>query len=368
MNSNKSAYVVSAALYRRIGTELLSSRGFGRSAVKDSLDTAYYADCSGVHSHGLVKLVSLIDSVLRIDRKARPKRVQGRSGHSATVWDANNQLGTVTARLAVEDVVAALDRGSGVAISSVNNATHFLMPYHAIKAALDNNIIMMVMTTAARSEVTAFGGKRPSIGTNPLTIIVPRKKGPPLIVDCATSAVSFGKLKAMSRAKKPLQPGMAIDKYGRETLDPALAVSTLPAGRLGLGLGLAVEAIAALIGGSTPSLRGKFNQGRKGEKHNCCFFFIGIKPASLSGKSFACGRTQAQNVDQVLDSIKLDGGGKIRYPGERRTAILRLAKKYRGAILPQGAAEELIKLASAAGLKVGLADFKKIKLDPALLQ
>ena len=346
----------------------MSSRGFNKTAVKDSLDTAYYADSCGVHSHGLVKLISLIDSVLQVDRSARPKRVQGRSGHPATVWDANNQLGTVTARLAVEDVVTALARGSAVAVSSVNNATHFLMPYHAIKAAIDNNIIMMVLATAARSEVTAFGGKRPSIGTNPVTIIVPRKKGPPLIVDCATSALSFGKLKSMSRAKKPLQPGMAIDKYGRETLDPALATSALPAGRLGLGLGLAVEAFAALIGGSAPSLRGKFKQGKKGEKHNCCFFFIGIKPASLSGRSFARGRTQAQNLDHVLDSIKLDGGGKIRYPGERRAAMLGLAKKHRGAILPQSAAEELARLAAAAGLKVDLSDFKKIRLDPSLLQ
>ena len=368
MKSSTLAYAVPIKLYREIAIALLRKFNLSESDIKHAVETAENADSMGVHSHGLAKLVSLLDHVIRVNPDARPRRVQGKPGDSNIVWNGDDGIGTTTAELAIADLVTTLKSGKGIAMSAVNNATHFLWPYHALKAAIKNDVIVIVMTTAGRSEVVPLGGKRPALGTNPITIIIPLGDGTAIIIDCATSAMSFGKLTAMKRTKTQLAPGMAVDADGNETTDPEAAVSPLTAGRLGFGLSLVVEMIAALIGGSTPTLRGKFGQGKKGEKHNCAFFFIGISPRALSGGMFACGRSQRQNLRHVLTSIRRDGGGKIRFPGERRFEWLKLAKHHHAVLLPEHSAVEVVRLAETVGKKVELRKLKKVRIPNRMLQ
>src|ERR1017187_10216242 len=74
--------------------------------------------------------------------------------------------------------------------------------------------------------------------------------------------------------------------------------------------------MAAFIGGSAPTIRNRWDQAR-GDKATCCFFFQVIHPEATSGRAFARGRNQAENVAAVVADI-LGHGNEGTRPGATR--------------------------------------------------
>jgi L-2-hydroxycarboxylate dehydrogenase (NAD+) len=117
------------------------------------------------------------------------------------------------------------------------------------------------LSTAALAEVVPFGGKTPTLGTNPHSWAFPTTKaiGFPIVIDWATSTVAMGRVQQLKREGKPLPPSCAVDKDGNPTTDPDKAVALLPFGApKGYGLGLIDELYAAFVGGSLPTIRGHY--------------------------------------------------------------------------------------------------------------
>ena len=112
--------------------------------------------------------------------------------------------------------------------------------------------------TAALAEVVPFGGKTPTLGTNPHSWGFPTTEavGFPVVIDWATSMVAMGRVQQFAREGQPLPPNAAVDAEGKPTTDAGKAKALLPFGaHKGYGLGLINEIVAALIGGSLPTLR-----------------------------------------------------------------------------------------------------------------
>ena len=105
---------------------------------------------------------------------------------------------------------------------------------------------------AALTEVVPFGGRRPTLGTNPHSWGFPTVDaiGFPIVVDWATSTVAMGRVTQLAREGKSLPPESAVDKDGMPTLDPDNVAALLPFGRhKGYGLALLDELFAGYIGG-----------------------------------------------------------------------------------------------------------------------
>ena len=70
--------------------------------------------------------------------------------------------------------------------------------------------------TSALAEVVPFGGKTPTLGTNPHSWGFPTTKavGFPIVIDWATSTVAMGRVQQLKREGKPLPPNIAVDKDG----------------------------------------------------------------------------------------------------------------------------------------------------------
>ena len=65
-------------------------------------------------------------------------------------------------------------------------------------------------------------------------------------------------MQALKREGKSLPPGAAVDADGRPTTNPDEVAALLPfGGHKGYGMSLLNEIIAALVGGSLPTLRGR---------------------------------------------------------------------------------------------------------------
>ena len=73
--------------------------------------------------------------------------------------------------------------------------------------------------------------------------------------------------------------------------------------------------MGALIGGSLPTHRGRAVPST-GEKSTSAFYFQVIHPDALSGKNFANGRTQLENLSAVIHDILGHGNDNAMLPGQ----------------------------------------------------
>lgn len=234
---------------------------------------------------------------------------------ASRVWVAHRKLGPAVAYAAMEECLELAGQ-YGVAMVSVDEAWHYLWGGAYVLEAARRGFIGYTQCTAMLAEVVPYGGKRPTLGTNPHSWAFPTVDiaGFPILVDFATSSVAMGRVQQFAREGRPLPPGTAVDREGRETSDPAQAVALLPFGaHKGYGLGLIDEVIAGIIGGFLPTLRGRFADGGDA-KRTPAFFFLAIHPEALSAGRHADGRGWAENLKRVLADI-LAGNDQAILPG-----------------------------------------------------
>src|SRR5436190_7812820 len=247
-------------------------------------------------------------------------------------WNANKKLGQATAFEAMDACMKLADE-FGVGVVTVDNAFHYLWGGGYVIDAARKGYIAYTACTAALAEVVPFGGKFPTLGTNPHSWAFPMQDaiGFPICVDWATSTVAMGRVQQFLRENKPLPPGCAVDKDGKETTDPAKVVALLPFGQhKGYGLSLIDELLGAYIGGSLPTLRSRWGTGPADEKHTPNFFFQCIRADALDCGDFAQKRSQSQNVKAVIDDIRGHGNENAMLPGEPEARFAKLSEKHGG--------------------------------------
>lgn len=233
------------------------------------------------------------------------------------IWNANRKLGQATAYRAMAEAMRLADE-FGVGTVSVDNAFHYLWGGGYMIDAAKKGYIAYTNCTAAISEVVPFGGKFPTLGTNPHSWGFPTTDtvGFPIIVDWATSVVAMGRVQQLKREGKSLPPNAAVDKDGQPTTDPEQAVALLPFGaHKGYGLSLINELVSGFIGGSLPTIRNRWDQAQ-GDKGTCTFFFQVIHPDAISSGAFARGRTQSENVKAIIDDVLGHGNEACILPGQ----------------------------------------------------
>jgi LDH2 family malate/lactate/ureidoglycolate dehydrogenase len=271
---------------------------------------------------------------------------------AARIWDAQKKLGQPVAYRAMEACMKLADE-FGVGIVSVDNAFHYLWGGGYVIDAAQKGYIAYTNCTSTLAEVVPFGGKFPTLGTNPHSWAFPTTKaiGFPIVIDWATSTVAMGRVQQLKREGKPLPPNCAVDKDGNPTTDPEKAVALLPFGvHKGYGLGLIDELYGAFIGGSLPTIRGHY-AGKDQEKHTPVFFFQCIHPDAMSGGAFAQGRNQSDNVKAVIQDILGHGNEKCMLPGQPEAQAAALTKKHGGLLFTKAEIEAFNEIAAECGEK-----------------
>lgn len=283
---------------------------------------------------------------------------------AAKIWNANRKLGQSTAYRAMDEAIRLADK-YGTGTVSVDNAFHYLWGGGYVMDAARRGYIAYTNCTAALAEVVPFGGKFPTLGTNPHSWAFPTTGavGYPIVIDWATSVVAMGRVQQLKREGKPLPPLAAVDADGNPTTDPAAAKSLLPFGaHKGYGLSLINELVAAFIGGSLPTLRNRWDRA-EGDKGTCCFFFQVIHPEALSAGAFAKGRDQQQNVKAVIDDVLGHGNDKSMLPGQLEAAWAKRTDDAGGLLFSKAEIDALNELAAEAGhAPIAAAALKSIEI------
>src|SRR5471030_1621742 len=356
-------YVVPEEQHNTLVAAAYKKRGYSSQEAAAGARFCAEATRHGIRTHNALKALHLDhlfgSAVGGCAPKARIEKVPTRF-RGAQVWNANKKLGQATGYAAIEAAIKLADR-FGVGMVSVDNAFHYLWGGGYVMDAAKRGYIAYTNCTAALAEVVPFGGKFPTLGTNPHSWGFPTTAaiGYPIVIDWATSVVAMGRVQQLAREGKQLPPGAAVDVDGNPTTEPTKAKYLMPFGaHKGYGLALMNEIIGAFIGGSLPTLRSRWDQ-QPDEKHTCDFFFQVWKPEAMNAGAFAKGRNQAENVKAVIADILGHGNEACMLPGQlEATAAARCAKNG-GLLFSEAEINAFNDLATEARkAKWNLTDFK----------
>jgi LDH2 family malate/lactate/ureidoglycolate dehydrogenase len=348
-------HVVPTAAHEALVTAAYRKRGYGADEAGQAAKLATAATRHGIRTHNAIKALHLDDlfgskaggCVPGAQIRRLPTRFD-----ACEVWDAGKKLGQAVAWEAIDTCIALADT-HGTGTVSVDNAFHYLWGGGYVMEAARRGYIAYTNCTAALAEVVPFQGVFPTLGTNPHSWGFPTTDavGFPVVIDWATSVIAMGRVQSLAREGKALPPDAAVDAAGQPTTDPAKAKSLLPFGaHKGYGLALINELVAALIGGSLPTIRCR-GTGGPGEKHGCTFFFQVIHPEAVSGGAFAGGRSQAENVAAVIADILGHGNSRCMLPGQLEAASAARSDAAGGLLFSTAEVEALNDIARDAGLK-----------------
>jgi ureidoglycolate dehydrogenase (NAD+) len=356
-------------VHNALVSKAYQKRGF---SVEESDAAARFSELTarhGIKTHNAIKALHLDEHFGSTAGGCKPNATIERlpSKYKAVErWNANRKLGQATAFAAMQRCMKLADE-YGVGVVAVDNAFHYLWGGgYVIDAAL-KGYIAYTCCTAALAEVVPFGGKFPTLGTNPHSWGFPTQDaiGYPICVDWATSTIAMGRVQQFAREGKPLPPGAAVDENGKETTDPAKVRSLLPFGaHKGYGLSLIDELYAAFIGGSTPTLRNRWDQVKQhpGEKGTCCFYFQCVRADAVSGDDFAQDRSQADNVKAVINDILGHGNENCMLPGQPEAQAAALSNKHGGLLFTQAEVDAFADIAKEAGETLDRSKLRQVEI------
>lgn len=176
------------------------------------------SDLRGIDSHGISRLPIYARYLADGSTNPRPNIKVVRQSPSTATVDGDNGMGLVVGpkanSLAMEKAATV---GSGWV--GVCNSNHFGIAGYYPMQAIDRDMIGWALTNGA-SWVAPIWGTQRRLGTNPLAIAFPGCEQPPIVIDMATSAVSYGKIQLAMRHGEPIPTGWALDSDGVATNDP----------------------------------------------------------------------------------------------------------------------------------------------------
>jgi LDH2 family malate/lactate/ureidoglycolate dehydrogenase len=213
-------------------------------------------------------------------------------------------------------------------------------------------MIGIYSAVANANHMPLAGGAEPLLGTNPLAIAIPAGEEPPLVLDIATSIVSYGTIKNHKLLNRPLHADWMIDpSTGAAVTDPqkTAAALLLPmAGYKGAGLALVLGLLAGTLNGA---LFGRdcvdFN-AEPDRVTNTGQFVLALDPSRF--QSLAQFKAEVDRHIRELRTSKTLPGEDVRLPGEQR-AKRRADRLANGLMLPAELLAQLDRLAAELAIK-----------------
>src|SRR3954447_20354452 len=309
------------------------------------------ADLTGADAHGVFRLPQYVRRLKAGGFNPKPNITVERSAPATALVDGDNAIGHLVMSRAA-DTAIAMGRETGVAWVGVRRSNHAGPAglYAEMPAAA--GMIGIYAAVANANHMAVWGGADPLLGTNPLAIGVPSGTGP-MVLDMATTVVSYGTVKNYALQGKPMQPGWMMNTAtGEDIIDAKRAAEglLLPIGGY-KGSGLAVM-LGLLAGPLNRAAFGAdvidFNTDDASET-NTGHFILALDIARFLPLDSYTAQVD-RHVRELKESKRLPGVDEIRMPGERRLAC-RNDRLRNGVPLSAALLAQLDKLAGGLGVK-----------------
>ncbi|MEM2279901.1 MAG: Ldh family oxidoreductase [Nitrososphaerota archaeon] len=281
-------------------------------------DHLVMASLRGVDSHGVVRVPYYVDGIERGYLRPMSEIRVLREGPSWALIDCGMGLGIVGAVRALEMAVEK-SLSAGVAVIGAVNLGHVGMLAYYTRMIADKGLIGIAMVNGV-AEMAPWGGLDKVFGTNPISMGIPRRDAPPILIDMATSAVAKFKIHLAAAQGQQLPEGVALDATGRPTRDPveALKGCLLPfGGYKGYALALFIELMASPLIGAPRSVEVRDHPSQQG----------GLLIASINPEIFGERAQFLSRVEEVVKTVKsakrVGGVDEILLPGEPEERVYR---------------------------------------------
>lgn len=359
-------YIVSREQHEALVVAAYEHRGYHTDEAQAAARMCSEASWHGIRTHNALKALHLDElfgsAVGGCAPGAQIEKID--SPFAATEsWNANLKLGQAVACEAMETCIQLADK-YGTGTVAVDNAFHYLWGGGYVMDAARRGYIAYTNCTSTLAEVVPFGGKFPTLGTNPHSWGFPTTDaiGYPVVIDWATSEVAMGKVQQYKREGKKLEAPFGVDADGQPTDDPEAIQALLPFGRhKGYGLGLLNELYGGAIGGSLPTLRGRPDAADgTGEKTTSVFYFQVTHPEAISGGAFSNGRSQSDNISAIVQDVLGHGNQTCMLPGTIEANNAAESEKAGGLLFTEVEIKGFIALAEECGVDAAAWDMGQL--------
>ena len=292
---------------------VLKKKGFKEDRARAAATIFAQNSLAGVYSHGLNRFPRVVEYLekgeIDPDIVAECELKLG----AFERWNGHRGFGPLNAKLAM-DRACELAKEYGIGLVALGTNNHWMRGGSYGFQAADQGCIGICWSNTCPN-MPAWGGKDRKIGNNPIIFAVPRSNGQHVVIDCAVSQFSYGKIEDCKLKGIELPVPGGYDTKGKLTTDPAEIEKTwrvLPMGYWkGSGISIALDLIATVLtNGNSVQTIGTF-----GDEVGLTQVMIAIDPTKANSVDLT-----DEIVDQIVADVKssepVEEGRDVLYPGE----------------------------------------------------
>lgn len=276
----------------------------------------------GIDSHGVRLLPHYVKAIVGGRVNGRPAMTFHAGSRAVATLDADHAHGALATYHAMERAVS-LAEACGIGAVAVRNSSHFgpagAYALHAAQAGC-----LGLAFCNSDSFVRLHGGAARFHGTNPIACAVPAAQGNPWLLDMATSAIPYNRVKLYQSLGVPLPAGVASDARGQDVSDPAQVEMLAPLGGefgfKGAALAGLAEILSAVLTGMRLSVEIPPMQGEDfSTPRRMGAFVLAIRPdAFLARAEFDAAMARYL---EVLRGSPAREGTQVMAPGDREWQV-----------------------------------------------
>ena len=310
----------------KFAADVMHAAGLTREEANIFAEALLHADSRGVSSHGISRLGVYSKRIAAgvIHSGVELKVIN--EAPSACYFDAQAGPGVMMGRKMMDRCIEKA-KETGCCFAAAKGGTHWGALSFYTKYAAKQGMIAMVSCNA-EAGVVPYGGRKPMLGTNPVSIALPAKTHDPICLDMATSMAARGKIVVAQKEGRQIPDTWALGTDAKPTTDPDEALKAaclLPFGAYkGYGIGLIIDILCHCLADAGDS------------RHTNSFWHdfehpqnLGYQMTVIDISKFVPVDVFGERVDKMIEEFKavptVPGTDCVLMPGEKEDAKEKLS-------------------------------------------
>jgi LDH2 family malate/lactate/ureidoglycolate dehydrogenase len=301
-------------------TDALAKMGLPAPDAAKVAELMLEADLTGADAHGVFRLPQYVRRLRAGGVNPRPDIKVRQTAPATALIDGDNGMGHLVMAQAAATAVE-LARACGIAWVGARRSNHAGAAGVYAALPLAHDMVGIYSVVASANHMAVWGGAETLLGTNPLAVAIPAGEEAPVVLDIATTVVSYGTVKNYRLQGKAMPEGWMISRHdGAPVTDPDRSAEglLLPIGGYkGSGLALVLGVLAGPLNGAA---FGRdvvdFNADEK-SAGDTGHFIIALDVARFLPLASFTAEVD-RHLRDLRSSQRLPGFDTIRLPGEER--------------------------------------------------
>lgn len=292
---------------------VLVSRGFTEKNAEDAATVFAQNSLDGIYSHGINRFPRVVEYLDKGEINPNVVATCEMSMGAIERWEGHRGFGPLNAKQAM-DRACELAKQYGIGMVALGNSNHWMRGGSYGWQAADQGCIGICWSNTMPN-MPAWGGKDRKIGNNPIIMAVPKSNGDHVVVDCAVSQFSYGKMEDCRLKGLQLPVPGGYDEDGNLTTDPAAIEKTWRVLPMGYWKGSGISILLDLMSTVLTNANSVQKIGTFGDEIGLSQIMIAIDPSKFQDTETTDAIVDALVAD-IKSSIPAQEGGKVFYPGE----------------------------------------------------